>query len=76
MPARFFDNRAAYLMFSTATTEKPVVADRIGDELAMVEPGHRSLRVFDAGMGDASVLTRLSASFNARAAYGSTTRPM
>jgi hypothetical protein len=59
VPARFFDNRAAYLMFSTATTEKPVVADRIGDELAMVEPGHRSLRVFDAGMGDASVLTRL-----------------
>jgi hypothetical protein len=59
VPARFFDNRAAYLMFSTATTEKPVVADRIGDELALVQPGHRALRIFDAGMGDASVLTRL-----------------
>jgi hypothetical protein len=59
LPARFFDNRAAYLMFSTATTEKPVVADRIGDELSNVQPGHRALRVFDAGMGDASVLTRV-----------------
>ena len=27
--ARFFDSRAAYLLFSTATNEKPVVASRI-----------------------------------------------
>lgn len=58
-PARFFDNRAAYLMFTTATTEKPVVAARIGEELARVRPGDRALRIFDAGMGDASVLTGL-----------------
>ena len=59
VPTRFFDTRAAYLMFSTATTEKPVVAARIGEELAHVEPGEQALRIFDAGMGDASVLTRL-----------------
>jgi hypothetical protein len=53
---RFFDNRAAYLMFTTATNEKAVVADRIGSELQYVTPGEDALRVFDAGMGDGSVL--------------------
>lgn len=56
---RFFDNRAAYLMFTTATNEKAVVADRIGAELGQVGPGESALRVFDAGMGDGSVLTQL-----------------
>lgn len=56
---RFFDTRAAYTMFVHATDEKKVVADRLGreiDHLAIRQPG---LRVFDAGMGDASVLDHL-----------------
>lgn len=57
--ARFFDTRAAYMMFTTTTNEKVVVAGRIGDELPQVHPGERALRVFDAGMGDATVLSRL-----------------
>lgn len=57
--ARFFDSRAAYLLFSTATNEKPVVAARIGDELEGIKPGPDALRVLDAGMGDATVLTQL-----------------
>jgi len=56
---RFFDNRAAYLMFTTATNEKAVVADRIGAELGNVGPGEDALRVFDAGMGDGSVLSQV-----------------
>lgn len=56
---RFFDNRAAYLMFTTATNEKAVVADRVGSELDLVGPGESALRVFDAGMGDGSVLSQL-----------------
>ncbi|HUG07443.1 MAG TPA: hypothetical protein VMP13_00885 [Acidimicrobiia bacterium] len=56
---RFFDNRAAYLMFTTATNEKAVVAERIGAELDLIGPGESALRVFDAGMGDASVLSQL-----------------
>jgi hypothetical protein len=56
---RFFDNRAAYLMFTTATNEKAVVADRIGEELGKVGPGESALRIFDAGMGDGSVLSQL-----------------
>lgn len=56
---RFFDNRAAYLMFTTATNEKAVVADRIGKELDEIGPGESALRIFDAGMGDGSVLSQL-----------------
>jgi hypothetical protein len=36
-----------------------VVADRIGVELDKVGPGESSLRVFDAGMGDGSVLSQV-----------------
>jgi hypothetical protein len=54
--ARFFDTRAAYLLFVTTTNEKAVVAERIGRELvgATIEPP--GYRILDAGMGDASVL--------------------
>ena len=53
---RFFDSRAAYMMFVTTTTEKAAVAARIAAELPKLQPGPDSFRVFDAGMGDASVL--------------------
>ena len=56
---RFFDSRAAYMMFVTTTTEKAAVAARIARELPLVQPGPDALRVFDAGMGDASVLTNV-----------------
>jgi hypothetical protein len=56
---RFFDTRAAYTMFVHATDEKKVVADRLGREVDHLEIGQPGLRVFDAGMGDASVLDHL-----------------
>lgn len=56
---RFFDTRAAYMMFVTATDEKPVVAERIGEELVHLTPRQPALKVFDAGMGDASLLAHL-----------------
>ena len=59
MTARFFDSRAAYLLFSTATNEKPVVAARVGAELDRIAPGEKAIQVLDAGMGDATVLTEL-----------------
>jgi hypothetical protein len=46
-------------MFTTATNEKAVVASRIGELLDIIEPGPRALRIFDAGMGDATVLSHL-----------------
>lgn len=57
--ARFFDTRAAYLLFATATTEKAAVAARVGAEIDRIEPHLPGVRVFDAGMGDASVLTQV-----------------
>lgn len=65
--ARFFDTRAAYLLFVTTTNEKAVVAERIGREIAAAgaidPPGYR---VLDAGMGDASVLAGVMRRFHDR----------
>ena len=58
-PARFFDSRAAYNMFVTTTNEKAAVAERISHELDHLDPQGRALRIFDAGMGDATVLIHL-----------------
>ena len=57
--SRFFDTRAAYSMFVTATDEKSVVADQIGLELANLRVRQPGMRVFDAGMGDGSLLAQL-----------------
>ncbi len=56
---RFYDNRQKYLMFVNTCSEKWVVAERIGMELAQVHPRPPALRVFDAGIGDGTVLTRV-----------------
>jgi len=56
---RFFDNRQKYLLFVSTCSEKEVVARRIGMELGHLRPRPPALRVFDAGMGDATVLTRV-----------------
>lgn len=58
-PARFFDTRAAYSMFVTATDEKSVVADQIGLELPKLAVRYPGMRLFDAGMGDGSLLAQL-----------------
>lgn len=46
-------------MFVTTTNEKAAVAERVSRELDHLEPQGRALRIFDAGMGDASVLFHL-----------------
>ncbi len=56
---RFFDTRAAYMLFVTATDEKTVVAERIAEEVAAVEVGSPGLKILDAGMGDATVLSHV-----------------
>ncbi len=55
-PFRFFDNREKYLMFVTTCSEKQVTAARIGREFVHMAPRPPALRVFDAGMGDGTVL--------------------
>jgi hypothetical protein len=56
---RFFDNRQKYLLFVNTCSEKEVVAKRVGLELAHIHPKPPAVRVFDAGMGDGTVLTRV-----------------
>jgi hypothetical protein len=55
---RFYDNRQKYLLFVNTCSEKRVVAERVGMELARITPQPPGLRVYDAGMGDGTVLTR------------------
>jgi hypothetical protein len=56
---RFFDNRQKYLLFVNTCSEKWEVAHRVSEELAHLHPRPPALRVFDAGVGDGSVLTRV-----------------
>jgi len=58
-PFRFFDNREKYLLFVNTCSEKSVIAGRVGMELDLVTPDPPAFRLFDAGMGDGSVLTRV-----------------
>lgn len=56
---RFFDNRQKYLLFVNTCSEKEIIAQRVGMELGNIHPKPPAVRVFDAGMGDGSVLTRV-----------------
>ncbi|HEX5000768.1 MAG TPA: hypothetical protein VFY29_21265 [Terriglobia bacterium] len=61
-PFRFYDNRQKYLAFVNTCNEKAVLAARAARELAQVRPNPPALQIFDAGMGDGTVLSRLMAS--------------
>jgi hypothetical protein len=56
---RFFDNRQKYLLFVNTCSEKWVVAQRVALELANIHPRPPALRLFDAGVGDGTVLLRV-----------------
>jgi hypothetical protein len=58
-PFRFYDNRQKYLAFVNTCNEKVVVARRASEELKHIRPAPPALRLFDAGMGDGTVLARL-----------------
>jgi hypothetical protein len=63
---RFFDNRQKYLLFVNTCSEKQVIAHRVALELANIHPRPPALRLFDAGVGDASVLTRVMRAMHER----------
>jgi hypothetical protein len=58
-PFRFYDNRQKYLAFVNTCNEKAAVARRVGNELAHLKPRPPALRIFDAGMGDGTVISRV-----------------
>ncbi len=55
-PFRFFDNRLKYLTFVNTTNEKWRISERVAQELDHITPRPPAVRVFDAGMGDGTVL--------------------
>ena len=63
---RFFENRQKYLLFVHTCSEKRVTADRVALELGSIHPRPPALRVFDAGVGDGTVLARVMRSMHGR----------
>jgi hypothetical protein len=63
---RFYDNRQKYLLFVTTCSEKWVIADRVAMELTNLHPRPPGLRIFDAGIGDGTVLTRVMRATHSR----------
>jgi hypothetical protein len=63
---RFYDNRQKYLLFVNTCSEKWVVAQRVAMELANIHPRPPALRVFDAGVGDGTVLARVMRAMHSR----------
>ena len=63
---RFYDNRQKYLLFVNTCGEKSAIADRIAQELPGLRPTPPALRVFDAGVGDGTVLARVMRSMHQR----------
>ncbi len=63
---RFFDNRQKYLLFVNTCSEKWEVANRVSLELASIHPRPPAVRVFDAGVGDGTVLARVMRSMHDR----------
>ncbi|MFA6264451.1 MAG: hypothetical protein WC670_01890 [Pseudolabrys sp.] len=61
---RFFDNRQKYLLFVNTCSEKWEVAQRVSLELANIHPRPPAVRVFDAGVGDGTVLARVMRSMH------------
>ena len=63
---RFYDNRQKYLMFVNTCSEKWVVADRVAQELDQIRPRPPAVRLFDAGMGDGTVLALVMRAMHAK----------
>jgi hypothetical protein len=58
-PFRFYDNRQKYLAFVTTCNEKSAIARRAAHEVALLHPTPPAVRMFDAGMGDGTVIARI-----------------
>ena len=56
---RFYENRQKYLMFVNTCSEKLEVSLRVTQELPHLQPTPPAIRLFDAGVGDGTVLARV-----------------
>jgi hypothetical protein len=58
-PFRFDDNRQKYLAFVTSCNEKAAIARRAAHGVTLLRPTPPAVRVFDAGIGDGTVIGRV-----------------
>ena len=58
-PFRFFDNRQKYLSFVNTCNEKWKIAERAAEELKQIQPNPPAFRLFDAGVGDGTLLCHM-----------------
>jgi len=58
-PFRFYDNRQKYLAFVNTCNEKSAIARRAAHEVTLLRPTPPAVRIFDAGMGDGTVIARI-----------------
>ena len=65
-PFRFYDNRQKYLLFVNTCNEKWVFSQRIEMELEHIPSRAHALRVFDAGVGDGTVMARVMRTLHER----------
>ncbi len=65
-PFRFYDNRQKYLGFVNTCNEKWTVAERTAQELSYLQPTPPAFRLFDAGMGDGTLLAHLMRAMHRR----------
>jgi hypothetical protein len=63
---RFFDNRQKYLLFVNTCSEKWQIAHRVQLELGSIHPRPPAIRLFDAGLGDGTVLSRVMRAMHER----------
>lgn len=63
---RFYDNRQKYLMFVNTCSEKRVISERISQELGFIRPRPPAVRLFDAGVGDGTILARVMRAMHQR----------
>jgi hypothetical protein len=63
---RFYDNRQKYLLFVNTCSEKWEIAQRVALELGNIHPRPPAVRMFDAGVGDGTVLARVMRAMHRR----------
>ncbi len=63
---RFYDNRQKYMMFVNTCSEKWEIGRRIARELQNIRPTPPAVRLFDAGVGDGTVLAALMRAMHQR----------
>ena len=63
---RFFDNRQKYLTFVNTCSEKRVILNRVNANFEFIHPHPPAIRLFDAGVGDGSLLAHVMRAMHKR----------